>query len=860
MSYELMYTSVPKGLLPGSVGYCTVAITQGCPNVIREKLENLSSYRHVFSPFDAQAHHNPVWLQHVHIQIGGKPYSVLSSIVDAGLDYSNRTNKFAHHVAMPLGDCPMGNPAWALQQPRFLERKWEGEPRQLSVGRQPTPGGTTPAVAQAWKRKTGDAGWAGVLAEAFLKQPTVPQYVIFDLGDQLLPLFQEAIALLPKDKQWQVTFSTFYLGLSSDVQCLWRGVLRDSPEAQQAKARKQSIIDLAHAGTAPDTPWAIFARTGEPVKPAAAKAASPSSAPFKLAPPLEEAIEPLPLNDEDEVPTLRPAAKAKPKAKTRPTQSGGRPMSNITFDEKRLMYKKDAAEDNEEKPAGSKLPYFIAGGIFALLLVLGLVITLVVSLSNKPVQAQATKVKQAVAPVVEEKGKVEQPNAAGKNEGAKEEKDHWGWKENNPPPMRANDRKKMADQQQQQPLQQQPLNPAIVPVEPGKAGEKPPEKLQQEKPPLDLQKPPGKKGGVEPGKGSMNQTAEDVLPSIAEATTTTKPKDPLRPLTPFKKQPQITETALIPVKYHQLLPQPVREDASWPLAPQEEHCKSIRLLGKNVFNDSPFEHALQASTYLITHAPGSLQFRKKAVTGDPVDIAEVVTHHQRLILKQLGPDEVRPQDLEEIIKILHAFPLLCEKESGGHVLHCIYASNNRIDQPPGTMELAIVKHLDSLTTDNESMSMKSSYDVFRFINPRMLCFGSEAKSLIEIKLHPGEPDTFEQLNEMRKKVDTKKPYRRLVRVEPSFDYFSRPQELRFKAILHFEGDIPPVPSKPVNKDKDKEAEYEKALRSYNEKLTNLISETNKNSPHYIIFKDFKVIAHFELGKKKLLFQLWQNTP
>jgi hypothetical protein len=824
VNYELMYTSLPKGLQPGSMGYCTVALTPNCPNVIREKLENLSSYRHVFSPFDAQAHQNPVCLQHVIIQVSGKTFSVLSSITDAGLDYSNRTNKFAHHLAIPLNECPAGNPAWALQQPRLLERKWAGEPRQLTASRQPLIGGTTPTIAQAWKRKTGDAGWAGMLAEAFLKQPTVPQYVIFDLGDQLLQLFQEAIAILPKDKQWQVTFSTFYLGLSADVQCLWRGVLRDSPEAQQAKARKQSIIDLAIPGTAPGTPWTNFARTGEPVKSEATKTASPSSTRYTSA----SLPRTFPFVDDDEVPTIRAPAKTKPKDSAR-AQPAMRPMSNITFDEKRLMAEKD--ELSQEKPTRSKLPYFIAGGIFALLLVFGLVLTLVISMSDKPVQAQVTQVKQpvATASLIDEKEKKEPHKPAQKNGDVEEKKERNGAKENTQEPK---------IKQGTQPKEKPDPTPDVL--KPGDTGNNPTGNLK-------VAQPPSVKSPSEDAKADKNKMEM------------TRETGSIPPLTPLNKTPLANVPSLIPVKYHQLPLKLTKVDSGWLLVDKADQYKTIRLLGKDVFTDAPYRHPLQASTYEITHTPGSLQFKLVEPTGGTIDIAEVVVQKECLILRSLGPEELNPTNVDEIINILYKHPLLCEMKQGVQMLQCFYPSNHRIDPPPATLELTLSKISATPKADDETVSLQSTYQLLSHIQARLQCFGTEAKGkCFDLTMQVGDLETMDVKTEAGQTVKVTKPQRRLVKLSHIFRLEKTHQELSFKAILHFEGEIPTEPSKPRNM--EKHVEFEKNMEIHIKKIDSLIRETNKNSPHSITLKDLNVIARFAVGDKKLEFLLWQLTP
>ena len=59
MSQELHYTSVPRGLKPGSRGFCTVAATPHLPGPLVERLEALSGYQPVFPPHDPSAAAQP---------------------------------------------------------------------------------------------------------------------------------------------------------------------------------------------------------------------------------------------------------------------------------------------------------------------------------------------------------------------------------------------------------------------------------------------------------------------------------------------------------------------------------------------------------------------------------------------------------------------------------------------------------------------------------------------------------------------------------------------------------------------------------------------------------------------------------
>jgi hypothetical protein len=262
MSQELFYTSAPRGLQPGSRGFCTVAATRGLSPALVEKLESLSGYRPLFPPHDARAGMNPVAFAHVRISAGGKTYTVVSRIGPAGLDYTERPNKFAHHVVLDPTELPAGGPAWLLRQPGFLEARWDGQVQVLAAGRATPRGDMAPEVCRSWQALTGDAGWGGVLAEAFQADPTRLVYLVFDPGMDLLPLLAESLALLPPEQRWEVTFSTYFTGLPQGAQCLWRCVPRGSPEAKGARQFPGALIlDLGQdLGTARGGPLVAKAR------------------------------------------------------------------------------------------------------------------------------------------------------------------------------------------------------------------------------------------------------------------------------------------------------------------------------------------------------------------------------------------------------------------------------------------------------------------------------------------------------------------------------------------------------------------------------------------------------------------------
>jgi hypothetical protein len=265
MSQELHYTSAPRGLKPGSRGFATVAATANLPEALADRLEGLSAYQAVYAPGDPSAALNPIAYVHVRLTVGGQVQDVLSRIGPAGLDYSGRPNKYAHHVVLGPDERPEGGPAWLVSQPGFFRKTWEGEPRILSEGSLVRRGDRPPGIAETWRALTGDAGWAGVLAEAFLADPRRPVFLVFRPGMELLPLFVEGIALLPVSRRWDVEFSTYLTSLPPGISCAWRGVLEGSAQAKGARRLPHALVlDLCrHAGLAQGGSLVHLARTGE---------------------------------------------------------------------------------------------------------------------------------------------------------------------------------------------------------------------------------------------------------------------------------------------------------------------------------------------------------------------------------------------------------------------------------------------------------------------------------------------------------------------------------------------------------------------------------------------------------------------
>jgi hypothetical protein len=260
MNQEMFYTSAPKGLKPGTSGFCTVAATEGMSPALIGRLELLSGHQPLATGVGDQPAKDPVRFAHWRVPTAGRTRSVLSRSAVTGSDYTRRPNKLAYHLVLDPTLQPEAGPAWTMTQPGVMLDRWSGPPHSLKPRALTLPASATDLSCPQWKAVTGDAGWAGVLSEAFLLDPAKAAYLICTPEIDLLPLLDEAARLLPPRVRWQVTFSTYFCELFAGLSCAWRCVMAGTNAAKEA-ARGNLVIDLtAPLSQAPDTPGAAAAR------------------------------------------------------------------------------------------------------------------------------------------------------------------------------------------------------------------------------------------------------------------------------------------------------------------------------------------------------------------------------------------------------------------------------------------------------------------------------------------------------------------------------------------------------------------------------------------------------------------------
>ena len=357
MAYELVYTSAPAGIRPGSSGFCVVACTENIPAALAGQLEKLSAYKPYFPEYDELAAENPVACAHLTAVSGGQSYHLLSRICHNGLDYTGRSNKLASHLALARTEAQKivdGPAALFLCPGLFREADWEIKatvyPEQLVVPEAVIPVG----IATAWEKVTGNAGGAGVLAESWQEEKAAVVYLVFDPCQPVpaVQMIHESLSLLPSTQRWQVTFNTYFTGLNSAATCQWRFCAVGSELLREAKGRPGvKILDLTQ--TLPP------ATGGRLVAEARSGQRQPEQLPVIVPAKIEQPVE-----KEEKVP-LKPLPPRKP-------------MAGVSRRGQRLKDDKQQEKEDLKQPinqkkssARGKMVIFLAVVLLAVLLLIG---------------------------------------------------------------------------------------------------------------------------------------------------------------------------------------------------------------------------------------------------------------------------------------------------------------------------------------------------------------------------------------------------------------------------------------------------------------------------------------------------------
>ncbi len=243
MAQELLFTSAPKGLKPGSSGPCIVQMSDSMPPLLMQRLEAISGYS------VANDGHEPIpSLNHVLVDMNGMRRHVVSRVAHVGTDHAGRPNRLAHHLVLHGEELGLGGPAWLVQQPVF-KTAWDGRVTYLEGEAWLPEGPTQPVhVCANWKTVAGDAGWAGVVAESALAPSPKPVWIIHRRNVPVLALLDEVVSVVPPRERWKITFSTQFTQPLPSAECTIRFCLAGSDAAHAALHAEGVVLDLSSPG------------------------------------------------------------------------------------------------------------------------------------------------------------------------------------------------------------------------------------------------------------------------------------------------------------------------------------------------------------------------------------------------------------------------------------------------------------------------------------------------------------------------------------------------------------------------------------------------------------------------------------
>ena len=179
--------------------------------------EKLSSAVERCSVYDVS---RGVVYSHRILSVGGKSWHILSRITDSGVDYTNRNNYLAHHLAISEDEISnLANPAEILMQWKGWRSSWAEPPKYL-----PEPEGlgdisaSCSLPAENWRSEFGDCG-----AAAILNSGAVSIVAGVSDAEKLLKLFSESSLLeVNQADAWKFTFTTSFSNSDNPAHFLWK--------------------------------------------------------------------------------------------------------------------------------------------------------------------------------------------------------------------------------------------------------------------------------------------------------------------------------------------------------------------------------------------------------------------------------------------------------------------------------------------------------------------------------------------------------------------------------------------------------------------------------------------------------------
>ena len=260
MAFQLVYTSAAKLLDAGRSGYGTVARSKSITPLVVSAIERVSQFANLRG-----LDRNRVIHVHRRITAGSNRFHILTRIVDAGADYTGRTNHLAHHLVISQEEAARAaargiTPADVLRQFPWLDR-WDGAARFFDANEDVPldhfrPDGRN-SGSQSWAALTGNPAHARLLSWEAAPRTGV---LVIPVAVDTLHLLAEALAEFGP-QSWSRSFTTSLETTDELSELEW---VISTPQAFpeiQSRCGSRTLYDLSHPQTLPTPPAPVMPAT-----------------------------------------------------------------------------------------------------------------------------------------------------------------------------------------------------------------------------------------------------------------------------------------------------------------------------------------------------------------------------------------------------------------------------------------------------------------------------------------------------------------------------------------------------------------------------------------------------------------------
>lgn len=223
--------------MSGESGFGILAESPMVPKILSEEISRLPAYIEIYPGNDPDGSLKPVNFFYYKFD----KWYILGKIEPTGNDSPGGFNFLGQFFALDIFELQDCGPVAILGVLPFV-KSFEGEPRILPPCVIPMVPNPAKEICNQWASVTGDAGWAGVLAENL--QSHQPSSVLYDKslhGIRCLGLIGESLSLLSPGNRWNVTFSTHVDWFPRVNQVKLRMLQQGSDLSNQFKANSHFI-------------------------------------------------------------------------------------------------------------------------------------------------------------------------------------------------------------------------------------------------------------------------------------------------------------------------------------------------------------------------------------------------------------------------------------------------------------------------------------------------------------------------------------------------------------------------------------------------------------------------------------------